>query len=366
MNAPAADLARAFAGKRVFLTGHTGFQGSWLTVWLTRLGAEVTGYALPPEDQPALFTTLRIDDFCRHLEGDVRDAARLRSELSRCRPDYVFHLAAQPLVRRSYEIPLETLQINVLGTANLLDAIRLERQPCAVVVVTSDKCYENDGSGQSLGEQEPMGGHDVYSTSKGAAELVVQGYRRSFFPPADFAQHGIAVATARAGNVVGGGDWSNDRLVPDAIRALAAGKKILVRNPASIRPWQHVVEPLGGYLLLAARLSGVGADRPADFCEGWNFGPDAAHAVSRVVEETICAWGEGGWECRQPAGAVHEARALRLAIDKARLRLGWKPRWTLAETMQRTVEWYRAHSAGATPGALRELCLRQIADSLGG
>lgn len=362
MSGPAADLTRAFAGKRVFLTGHTGFQGSWLTVWLTRLGAEVTGYALPPEDQPALFTILGIDNFCRHLEGDVRDAARLRSELSRCRPDYVFHLAAQPLVRRSYEIPLETLQTNVLGTANLLDAIRLERRPCAVVVVTSDKCYENDGSGQPLDEQESMGGHDVYSTSKGAAELVVQGYRRSFFPPADFAQHGIAVATARAGNVVGGGDWSNDRLVPDAIRALAAGKKILVRNPASIRPWQHVVEPLGGYLLLAARLSGVGAN----FCEGWNFGPDAAHAVSRVVEEAIRAWGEGGWECRQQAGALHEARALRLAIDKARLRLGWKPRWTLAETMQRTVEWYRAHYAGATPGALRELCLRQIADFLGG
>ncbi len=373
-----AELRAAYAGKTVLLTGHTGFKGGWLALWLRELGAEVTGYALPPDPMPSLFLALGVDRFCRHVEGDVRDLARLRSVLHEVRPDFVFHLAAQPLVRLSYERPVETLQTNVLGTAHVLEAIRQEARPCAAVVVTSDKCYENREWIYGYREDEPVGGHDVYSMSKGAAELVVASYRRSFFPAAKLAQHGVAIASARAGNVVGGGDWAQDRIVPDTIAALAAQRPVLVRNPAGVRPWQHVLEPLGGYLLLGARLAGVeaGALGPAEagrgveprvpYCEAWNFGPrqEDARPVRELVEAVIGAWGSGSWEDRHDPKAPHEAGLLRLAIDKARARLGWAPRWRFEETVRRTVEWYRLFHAGAAKDELAALCRRQIREYL--
>jgi CDP-glucose 4,6-dehydratase len=360
------ELRRAYAGKRVLLTGHTGFKGGWLTLWLRSLGAEVTGYALAPDPMPSLFEAAAVEAACRHVVADVRDLPRLRTVLRETRPDYVFHLAAQPLVRLSYEQPLETIQTNILGTTHVLEALRLEARPCAVVVVTSDKCYENRERHAGYREDEAMGGHDVYSMSKGAAELVVSSYRRSFFHPAKLGSHGVAVATARAGNVVGGGDWAKDRIVPDCIGSLAAGRPIPVRNPVAVRPWQHVLEPLGGYLLLGARLAGVGAEDRSAYCEAWNFGPELedARTVREVVEALIKSWGGGAWEDRHDPRAPHEAGLLRLEIEKARTRLGWQPRWRFDETFRRTVAWYRAFHDGAKPAALAELCRTQIAEYL--
>jgi CDP-glucose 4,6-dehydratase len=362
-----AELRRAYAGKKVLLTGHTGFKGSWLTLWLRELGAEVTGYALAPDPMPSLFLAAGVERACRSILADVRDLARLRAVVHETAPDHVFHLAAQPLVRLSYEQPVPTIETNVLGTANVLEAVRLAGRPCAVVVVTSDKCYENKEWIHGYREDEPMGGHDVYSMSKGAAELVVSSYRRSFFHPARLAEHGVAVATARAGNVVGGGDWAKDRIVPDAIGALAARRPIPVRNPDGVRPWQHVLEPLGGYLLLGARLAVTEpAAARAKHAEPWNFGPrtEDARPVRSVVEALIRAWGSGSWEDRRDPRAPHEAGLLRLAIDKAHARLGWSPRWGFEETFERTVAWYRAFHEGASRDDLAALCRNQIEEYL--
>ena len=367
VSAPTADeLAAAYAGRRVLVTGHTGFKGAWLTLWLAHLGAEVTGYALAPEDPRGIFAAAAVSTRCRHHEGDVRDLAALREVLAAAPPTIVFHLAAQALVRRSYQAPLETLETNVMGTANLLEALRLARRPCVVVIVSSDKCYENREWELGYREDEPVGGHDVYSMSKGATELVVSSYRRSFFPPAELATHGVALASARAGNVVGGGDYARDRIVPDAVRALVARRPIPVRNPESVRPWQHVLEPLGGYLLLGARLAGVGTATPAAFAAAWNFGPlpHAARSVAEVADAVVAGWGEGRWESRRDAAAPHEAGVLRLSIEKAEARLGWTPRWDFDETVRRTVEWYRAQDRGASPSELCALSIRQIDDYL--
>ncbi len=368
MKAPTTDeLRRAYAGRRVLVTGHTGFKGGWLTLWLRQLGAEVTGYALAADPMPCLFLAAGVERACRHVVADVRDLARLRAVVREARPDVVFHLAAQPLVRLSYEQPVQTVETNVLGTSHVLEAVRQEGRPCAVVVVTSDKCYENREWLWGYREDEAMGGHDVYSMSKGAAELVVSSWRRSFFHPARLASHGIAVASARAGNVVGGGDWAKDRIVPDAITALAAGRAIPVRNPDGVRPWQHVLEPLGGYLLLGARLA---ASEPAEsrarLCEAWNFGPrpEDARPVRAVVDAIVEGWGSGRWEDRRDPSAPHEAGLLRLSIEKAQGRLGWAPRWEFAETFRRTVEWYRAFHGGASKDDLAALCVRQIDDYL--
>ncbi len=366
---PLASLLRgAYAGRRVLVTGHTGFKGPWLLHWLRELGAEVTGFSLAPETSPSLFDVTDAGAGVRDLRGDVRDPAAVRAAVAESRPAVVFHLAAQALVRRSYAEPAETLATNVMGTAHVLEAVRAAGRPCAVVVVTSDKCYENREWVYGYREDEPMGGHDVYSMSKGAAELAVSSWRRSFFPPASLASHGVAVASARAGNVVGGGDWSDARIVPDCARALARGEPVVVRNPASVRPWQHVLEPLGGYLLLGARLQGHGTDRPQDFCEGWNFGPavDSTRPVRAVVEAMIAAWGEGSWVDRRDPHAPHEAGLLRLSIEKAHARLGWSPRWGFEETFARTAAWYRAFYRGADGSALRGLCLEQIRAYQGG
>jgi CDP-glucose 4,6-dehydratase len=352
-------LRGAYAGKRVLLTGHTGFKGGWLAVCLHELGAKTVGFALPPDTSPAIFDDVRVGELCRSTEGDVRDLAALRRAVRESEPDFVFHLAAQPLVRASYERPIETFETNVLGTANVLEAVRVEKARCAVVVVTTDKCYENREWAFGYREIDPVGGHDPYSASKAAAELVVESYRRSFFPAGDLARHGVALASARAGNVIGGGDWATDRIVPDAIRALGARASILVRNPRSIRPWQHVLEPLGGYLLLGARLSG---ERAAEFCEAWNFGPrpEGAVPVSELVDALVEAWGSGGWHNTAQSGAPHEANVLRLAIEKAHCRLAWSPRWSVREAVRHTVAWYALRHRGGDAAALRGEMVAQL------
>lgn len=342
-------------GRRVFLTGHTGFKGGWLALWLTDLGAEVTGYALPPPTRPSLFDLARIQGLVRHVEGDVRDGAALTAAVAQARPEVVVHLAAQSLVRASYDDPVATYGANVMGTVNLLEAVRRAGTVRSVVCLTSDKCYENRETARPYRESDAMGGYDPYSSSKGCSELVVAAWRRSFFNPERIAAHGVGLASARAGNVIGGGDWAKDRLVPDVIGALAAGKRALIRSPGAVRPWQHVLEPLAGYMLLAERLwSGDGA-----VAEGWNFGPDEADAkpVSWVADRLAALWGEGAAWDRAESPAPHEATWLRLDCAKAHEKLGWRPRWPLDEGLRRTVDWSRALAKGAD---MRDFTLSQI------
>ena len=338
-------------GRSVFLTGHTGFKGGWLSTWLLTLGARVAGYALAPDTTPSYFERCGLAERLASCYGDINDAGALEAALGAARPSIVFHLAAQSLVRRSYRAPVETFATNVLGTARLLEAVRGTPSAEAVVVVTSDKCYDNRERPEGYREDEPLGGHDPYSASKAAAELVAAAYRRSFFA------QGARVATVRAGNVIGGGDWAEDRLVPDAMRALARGEAVRVRNPAAVRPWQHVLEPLGGYLTLAERL--VESDA---FATAWNFGPrdEDAVPVAALVELVLGLWGDGRWEAVAEAAAPHEAGLLRLDWTQARQRLGWRPVLTLKEAAELTVAWYRAAAGGATPPALYDLGVEQI------
>jgi len=344
---PAGLFNGAFAGRRVLVTGHTGFKGSWLTRWLLDLGADVTGYALEPATSPSLFDELGLQSEIAHVIADVRDRDRLRAEMIAARPEFVFHLAAQPLVRLSYEQPVETYATNVMGTVHLLEAVRSVPSVGVVVNVTSDKCYENRETGQSYVEEDPMGGFDPYSSTKGCSELVTASYRRSFFGEGS----AVALASARAGNVIGGGDWACDRIVPDCVRALAAGEPIFVRNPDAVRPWQHVLEPLSGYLWLAARMS-AGAHV---FDGPWNFGPEPGDdwPVRSVVEELIAAWGGGSWTA-PPAGArqLHEATLLNLDITKARRELGWRPVYDVRHAIRATAGWYgtRHHDPSSAPG----------------
>jgi CDP-glucose 4,6-dehydratase len=338
-------------GKRVFLTGHTGFKGAWLALWLADLGAEVIGYSLPPPTEPSLFDVARVKSRLRHLEGDVRDEAKLALAVAEARPDIVFHMAAQSLVRLSYDEPVATYATNVMGTVHLLEAVRRSEGVRAVVCVTSDKCYENRETSRPYREGDAMGGHDPYSSSKGCAELVTSAYRRSFFAGPDRA----AVATARAGNVIGGGDWARDRLVPDLLNGFAAGVSPLVRFPSAVRPWQHVLEPLAGYLRLAEALW-AGEPGAAD---GWNFGPDEGDArpVGWIADRLAALWGGGAaWETTgepQP----HEAHVLRLDCAKARRQLGWRPVWALDEALSQTVAWRRALDEGSD---MADFTLHQI------
>ena len=339
-----------WSGKRVLVTGHTGFKGAWLSLWLADLGAEITGYALAPPTEPNLFNMAKVAGRLVHIVGDVRDAAGLTAAVAAARPQIVLHLAAQSLVRASYDDPVRTYATNVMGTVNLLEAVRATDGVGAVVCVTSDKCYENQETGQAYRETDAMGGHDPYSSSKGCAELVVAAYRRSFFHPENLGQRGVGLASARAGNVIGGGDWAKDRLVPDLMRAFAAGERPMIRFPGAIRPWQHVLEPLGGYLMLAERLW----RGEAALAEGWNFGPDEADArtVGAIADQLAGLWGEGaGWDVTgepQP----HEATYLRLDCRKARDILGWRPAWALDEGLARTTQWYQALSRGEDMGAV--------------
>jgi CDP-glucose 4,6-dehydratase len=346
-------------GKRVFVTGHTGFKGSWLVMLLHRLGAHVTGYSLAPPTTPSLFGAARLRELVdEHHEADIRDASRLAAAVSAAVPDVVMHLAAQPLVRLSHHEPLDTFSTNVVGTASVLDAVRGLKRPCAVVVVTSDKCYEPHDDGHPHAESDPMGGRDPYSASKGAAELVAAAYRRSYFPPARLTEHGVQLATVRAGNVIGGGDWAADRIVTDIVRHLAARKPVPVRNPAAVRPWQHVLEPLSGYLTLAAAML---AEPDARWCTGWNFGPAAGDdvTVSELAEIFIGAWGAGRWEDVHDPRAPIETHVLRLAIDKAIADLPWQPRLTAHEAILRTAAWFRAFAADSARA--RSLCEADIA-----
>jgi CDP-glucose 4,6-dehydratase len=337
--------SRAFwGGRRVLLTGHTGFKGGWLSLWLEALGATVTGYALEPPTQPNLFEQAAVGSAVRSICADVRDFPRLKTVLAECRPDVVIHMAAQSLVRRGYMDPIETYSANVMGTVHLLEALRQRGQPCVVVNVTSDKCYANREWVWGYRENEPMGGQDPYSSSKGCAELVTTMYRESFFSPTSFQRHGVAIASARAGNAIGGGDWTCDQLIPDLMRAFLAGQPCLIRNPSAIRPWQFVLEPLRGYLMLAERL----AEDPCQFASAWNFGPaeDDAKPVSWIADELARLWGNSAsW--RHDAGEhPREALCLKLDASKARASLDWYPRLPLHLALDWIVAWYRAFEAG--------------------
>jgi CDP-glucose 4,6-dehydratase len=337
-------------GRRVFLTGHTGFKGGWLSLWLAELGAEVHGYALTPPTEPNFFTAVGLErSMASSVIADIRDASSLERAMQATRPEVVLHLAAQPLVRQSYAAPVETFAVNVMGTVNLLEAVRRTPGVKAVVNVTTDKCYENREWVWPYRENEALGGHDPYSSSKACSELVTAAWRRSFLDAA-----GVRLASARAGNVIGGGDWAADRLVPDFLRALDAGRPLVVRSPLATRPWQHVLGPLSGYLALAEKLYSEGAA----FAEAWNFGPDEADArpVQWIVE-TLCARVPGAAWQRDVAPQPHEAHTLRLDSAKAHARLGWRPRWNLPRALEATLDWHQAWKAGAD---MANLSLRQI------
>ena len=339
-------------GKRVLLTGHTGFKGSWLSLWLQSMGAVVRGIALTPPTVPALFEVARVAEGMEHEIADIRDLAAIQPLERDFAPEIVIHMAAQPLVRFSYKEPVETYATNVMGTIHVLEATRAAGSVRALLNVTTDKCYENREWDWGYRESEPMGGHDPYSSSKGCAELVCSAYRSSFLT-----KEGIAMATARAGNVIGGGDWADERLVPDVLRALEKGVPVEIRNPVSIRPWQHVLEPLSGYLLLAERLYTEGSA----WAEGWNFGPrdEDAKPVQWIVERLCAEWDDKAIWTQQPGEHPHEANYLKLDISKARNRLDWTPRWNLDRALARIIDWHRAWRDGAD---MRATCLNQISD----
>jgi CDP-glucose 4,6-dehydratase len=344
-------------GKKVFITGHTGFKGSWLCLWLHSLGAEVTGYALQPPTQPSLFELCRIDGVITSIIGDVRNEDKLLRTMQEVRPDIVIHMAAQPLVRDSYKNPVETYAINVMGTVNLLEAVRNCKSVKSVVNVTTDKCYENKEWIWGYRENESLGGYDPYSNSKACSELVTASYRNSFFNPTEYDKHGVAIASARAGNVIGGGDWAVDRLIPDCIKALMNNQKIIIRNPNAIRPWQHVLEPLSGYLMLAQKLYEDGVN----YAEGWNFGPNdnEAKSVEWLVQKMCEMWdGQADYEIDQGTHP-HEAHYLKLDCSKAKMRLNWYPKWTLEQTLQNIAEWFISYQQKRD---MRIVCLDQIAD----
>lgn len=356
------SLVSAYGGKRILVTGHTGFKGSWLCEWLLALGADVHGLALPPPTKPSLFQQLKLARRIKsHTVGDIRDLKTVMDVMRRIKPDFVFHLAAQPLVRLSYEKPVETFDTNVMGTIHVLEAARQVfckgkgGRTCSVVCITTDKCYENKETARPYREDDPMGGYDPYSCSKGCDELAISSYRRSFF---GWPESPVWVASARAGNVIGGGDWAKDRIVPDCMRALAKGEVIPVRNKVSTRPWQHVLEPLGGYLELGAALAT--RSRFDDYASGFNFGPNpkANRMVLDLVTEII-KWTKGNWVDKSDPQAVHEAGLLNLDIRKAGRVLGWKPKWKFEKTVEETVKWYEAVRGGEDPVAVTQSQIRE-------
>jgi CDP-glucose 4,6-dehydratase len=336
--------AAFWKGKRVLMTGHTGFKGSWLSLWLQSMGAQVVGYALAPPTNPSLFEVAEVGKGMISIIGDIRDLEHLRKVFTEHQPEIVIHMAAQPLVRYSYIEPVETYSTNVMGTVNLLEAVRSAGCVKAVVNVTTDKCYENREWAWGYRENEAMGGYDPYSSSKGCAELVTAAYRNSYFHPEKYQMHGVAIASGRAGNVIGGGDWAEDRLIPDIMRAITEGRPVRIRNPHAIRPWQHVLEPLSGYLVLAQRLYQEGGA----YAEGWNFGPndEDAKPVQWIVEKLTQSWGEGASWVLDAGDHPHEAHYLKLDCSKAKARLDWHPRWHLEDALGAIVDWHRAYRNG--------------------
>ncbi|MDK2820422.1 MAG: CDP-glucose 4,6-dehydratase [Clostridia bacterium] len=341
--------------KRVFITGHTGFKGSWLCLWLNLLGAEVTGYALNPPTEPSLFRLCKIDSFVKTIIADIRDGDVLGKAMLAVNPEIVIHMAAQSLVRESYKNPTETYDVNAMGTVNLFEAVRKCKSVRAVINVTTDKCYKNNEWVWGYRENEPMGGYDPYSNSKACSELITSSYRNSFFNPKYYHIHGVGLASARAGNVIGGGDWAQYRLVPDCIRALLKGEKILIRNPKAIRPWQYVLEPLSGYLLLAQKLYENGLE----FSEGWNFGPNDndAKTVEWVVKKICEKWGSNASYEINEGAYPHEAHYLKLDCSKAKFKLGWYPKWSLEQAIDKVIEWTKAYKENQD---IKTVCLRQI------
>jgi CDP-glucose 4,6-dehydratase len=351
---------RVFEGKRVFLTGHTGFKGSWLALWLHSLGAKVTGYALDPPTDPNHFTVAGIESVLeKHHVADIRDEQTLNTAIRDANPDLVMHLAAQTVVRTGYEIPRETFDVNVMGTIGILDSIRALEQPCAALMVTSDKCYENVEQVWGYREEDALGEHDPYGGSKGAAEIAIRSYRHSFFPVDRINEHGVRLASARAGNVIGGGDWTKHALIVDAFHALAADRPIEIRSPRALRPWQHVLQCLSGYMTLAAKLL---TTNDHQFCSGWNIGPLPGNElpVQEVVEHFIKCWGSGEYVDSSDPNQLPEANILRLCIDKAIWKLNWRPCWSTYDSLAKTVDWYQAYLQ--TPDAMRTVSLSQIAD----
>lgn len=342
-------------GKKVFITGHTGFKGSWLCLWLRHWGATITGYALSPPTNPNLFELAGIESQITSITGDIRDRNTLMAAIRTAAPEIVFHMAAQAIVRESYKDPITTYETNVMGTANLLEAIRQSNSVKSIVNITTDKCYENKECVWGYRENEPLGGYDPYSNSKACSELVTSSYRSSFFNPKDYARHGVGLATARAGNVIGGGDWAADRLIPDCVRSLLNARPVLIRNPYSIRPWQHVLEPLSGYILLAQKLYEDGAK----YSEGWNFGPvdTDARPVEWIVKQICQKWGNEASYIIDQGEHPHEACYLKLDCSKAKWYLGWEPRWSLEKALDKVIEWSLVYKNG---GDLKQICLDQI------
>jgi CDP-glucose 4,6-dehydratase len=347
------DFYRFYKGKKVFITGHTGFKGAWFISWLHLLGANIKGYALPPEDEQGLFNIIKDQVNFQHVLGDIRNKSLLEKEITDFQPDFIFHLAAQALERRSYQIPAETFEVNAVGTANLLDAATKLKNKCTIVVITTDKVYENMETNYLYNEDDRLGGYDPYSASKAATEIVINSFRNSFFNTANVDAHQKALISVRAGNVIGGGDWSKDRIIPDIVRALKSGEKIFVRNPAAVRPWQHVLEPLSGYL-----LTGMLADSdPVKYSGAYNFGPlSGDHVpVQQLVETAIQCWGSGEWINGYDASQPHEAHLLQLSIEKAKKILGWQPKLNSKQAIEWTIDWYKQSPAEAYNFTLRQI-----------
>jgi CDP-glucose 4,6-dehydratase len=338
--------SKFWSGKRVFLTGHTGFKGSWMALWLQSLGAELTGFSLTPLSDPSLFEVAKVSGGMKSIISDIRDFETLKKAVHDSKPEIVIHMAAQSLVRHSYTNPVETYSTNVMGTVNILEVVRSTNTVKAVVIITSDKCYENLEWAWGYREDDLLGGYDPYSNSKGCAELATAAYRTSFFNEINYSDHGVAIATARAGNVIGGGDWSTDRLIPDLVRSIVLDKEFIIRNPKAIRPWQHVLEPLSGYLLLAEKLYSDGAR----FAQAWNFGPadDDVKSVQWIIDKFLDDWGGVGKKIKieQSATNLHEASLLKLDCSKARMSLSWKPLWNINEVLERICLWHKAHLDG--------------------